>query len=54
MKLRNEILGEVRRVVSNLVTISKDSAEDLRAVAESKLSDEEAAKLNEALGDLSF
>jgi hypothetical protein len=44
--------GEVRRVVSNLVEVSKDGAEDLRAVADRKLDDEEARQLQEQLGDL--
>jgi hypothetical protein len=44
--------GEVRRVVSNLVEVSQEGAEELKAGAETKLSDEEAARLQEMLGDL--
>jgi hypothetical protein len=44
--------GEVRRVVSNLVEISQEGAEELKASVETKLSDDEAAKLQEMLGDL--
>jgi hypothetical protein len=44
--------GQVRRVVSNLVEISQTDAEELKAGVEVKLSDEEAEKLQEALGDL--
>jgi hypothetical protein len=44
--------GEVRRVVSNLVEISQEGAEELKAGADTKLSDEEAARLQEMLGDL--
>jgi hypothetical protein len=44
--------GQVRRVVSNLVEISQEGAEDLKASVDVKLSDEEAAKLQEQLGDL--
>ena len=46
--------GEMRRVVSNLVTVSEDSADELKASADVKSSAEETAKLNEALGDLEF
>jgi hypothetical protein len=45
-------LGQVRRVVSNLVEISQVSAEELKASVDVKLSDEEARKLQEQLGDL--
>jgi hypothetical protein len=44
--------GQVRRVVSNLVEISQESAEELKANVDVKLSDEEAQKLQEQLGDL--
>ena len=44
--------GEVRRVVSNLVEISQEGAEELKAGVDAKLSDDEAAKLQEMLGDL--
>ncbi|HKI37423.1 MAG TPA: DUF5682 family protein, partial [Gemmataceae bacterium] len=44
--------GEVRRVVSNLVEISQEGAKELKASVEAKLSDDEAAKLQEMLGDL--
>ncbi len=44
--------GEVRRVVSNLAEISQEGAEELKASVEHKLSDDEAAKLQEMLGDL--
>lgn len=44
--------GQVRRVVSALVEVSQESAEELKAAADVKLSDEEASKLNEMLGDL--
>jgi hypothetical protein len=44
--------GEIRRVVSNLVEISHEGAEALKASVDVKLSDEEAEKLNQELGDL--
>jgi hypothetical protein len=44
--------GQVRRVVSTLVEVSRDSAEDLKASVDVKLSDAEASQLNEMLGDL--
>jgi hypothetical protein len=44
--------GQVRRVVSTLVEISQDAADDLKASVDVKLSDEEASQLNEMLGDL--
>jgi hypothetical protein len=44
--------GQVRRVVSTLVEVSQESADELKAAVDVKLSDEEASKLNEMLGDL--
>jgi hypothetical protein len=44
--------SEARRVVSNLVEISQEGAEDLKASVDSRLSDDETAKLQEMLGDL--
>jgi hypothetical protein len=44
--------GQVRRVVSSLVEISQDSAEQLKQSVDVKLSDEEAQHLQETLGDL--
>ena len=44
--------SEVRRVVSNLVTVSQDAAEDLKASVDVKLSDDEVKKLEQELGDL--
>ena len=44
--------GQVRRMVSCLVEVSEDSAEQLRQSVDVKLSDEEARKLQETLGDL--
>jgi hypothetical protein len=44
--------SEVRRVVSNLVEISQEGAEELKGSVDTKLSDDEAAKLQEMLGDL--
>jgi hypothetical protein len=44
--------GEIRRVVSNLVEISSEGAEELKASVETKLDEEEAKKLQEQLGDL--
>jgi hypothetical protein len=44
--------GEIRRVVSNLVEISGEGAEELKASADTKLDEEEAKKLQEQLGDL--
>jgi hypothetical protein len=46
--------GQVRRVVSNLVEVSQESAEDLKAGVDVKLSDEEARRLQEQFGDLDF
>jgi hypothetical protein len=46
--------GQVRRVVSCLVEVSQESAEELKASVDVKLSDEEARKLQETLGDLDF
>ena len=39
-------------MVSTLVEISHESAEELKASVDVKLSDEEASQLNEMLGDL--
>jgi hypothetical protein len=44
--------AEVRRVVSNLVEVSAESAAELKASADAKLDDEEVKKLQEQLGDL--
>lgn len=44
--------AEIRRVVSNLVEISTDSAEELTATVDTRLDEEEAKKLQEQLGDL--
>ncbi|HWG42905.1 MAG TPA: DUF5682 family protein [Gemmataceae bacterium] len=44
--------GQVRRVVSCLVEVSTDSADQLKQSVDVKLSDEEARKLQETLGDL--
>src|SRR5262249_16202799 len=44
--------GQVRRVVSTLVEVSRDAAEELKASVDVKLSDAEASQLNEMLGDL--
>lgn len=44
--------GQVRRVVSCLVEVSAESSEQLKASLDMKLSDEEAQKLQETLGDL--
>jgi hypothetical protein len=44
--------GEIRRVVSNLVEISSEGAEELKASADTKLDEEEAKRLQEQLGDL--
>ena len=44
--------GQVRRVVSCLVEVSQDSAEQLKQSVDVKLSDEEAKRLQETLGDL--
>jgi hypothetical protein len=46
--------GQVRRVVNLLAEISAESAEELKASVDSKLSDEELRKLDEELGDLDF
>jgi hypothetical protein len=46
--------AEIRRVVSNLVEISSTGAEELKASADVKLSDEEAKKIQEQIGDLDF
>jgi hypothetical protein len=45
-------VGQVRRVVSNLVEISQEGAAELRTSVDVKLSDEEAKHLQEQLGDL--
>jgi hypothetical protein len=45
-------VSEVRRVVSNLAEISQEGAEELKKSVDVKLSDEEAQKLQEELGDL--
>lgn len=44
--------AEVRRVVSNLVEISPESAEQLKASVDAKLDEEEVRKLQEVLKDL--
>jgi hypothetical protein len=44
--------GQVRRVVSCLVEVSQESAEQLKQSVDVKLSDEEAKRLQETLGDL--
>jgi hypothetical protein len=44
--------GELRRVVSNLVEISQEGPEELKASVDVKLSDDEARKIQEQLGDL--
>src|SRR5262249_36012667 len=44
--------GEVRRIVSTLVTISQTGAEELKASVDVKLSDTEAEELQKHLGDL--
>jgi hypothetical protein len=44
--------GQVRRVVSCLVEVSEESAEQLKQSVDVKLSDEEAKRLQETLGDL--
>lgn len=44
--------GEVRRVVSNLVSVSEDAADAMRASVDTKLSDDEARLLAEQLGEL--
>jgi hypothetical protein len=44
--------GEVRRVVSNLVEISNEAAEELKASADVKLDEDEVKRLQEQLGDL--
>ena len=46
--------GEIRRVVSNLVEVSADAAEELKASADVTLDEEEIGKLQDALGDLDF
>jgi hypothetical protein len=46
--------GEIRRVVSNLVEVSQEGAEALKASVDTRLSEEEAKKLQEQLGDLNF
>ena len=48
----NFAVSEVRRVVSNLVEISQEGAAELKGSVDAKLSDDEAAKLQEMLGDL--
>jgi hypothetical protein len=44
--------GQVRRVVSCLVEVSQEGAEQLKQSVDVKLSDEEAKRLQETLGDL--
>jgi len=44
--------GETRRAVSALAEVSRDGAEQLAAVVDAKLDDEEARLLQEQLGDL--
>jgi hypothetical protein len=44
--------SEIRRVVSNLVEVSSDAAGQLKETVDTKLSDEEARKLQELLGGL--
>lgn len=44
--------GQVRRVVSCLVEVSQESAEQLKQSVDVKLSEEEAQRLQETLGDL--
>jgi hypothetical protein len=44
--------GQVRRVVGNLVQISQEGAEELKASVDVKLSDDEAKRLQEQLGEL--
>jgi hypothetical protein len=44
--------GEVRRVVSNLVEISREDAEGLQAIPDTKLDEDEVRKLQEQLGGL--
>jgi hypothetical protein len=46
--------SEVRRVVSNLVEIASEAGERLKETVEVKLDEDEAKKLQELLGDLSF
>jgi hypothetical protein len=41
-------------VVSCLVEVSQESADELKASVDVKLSDEEARQLQETLGDLDF
>ncbi|MCC6419890.1 MAG: hypothetical protein IT429_16775 [Gemmataceae bacterium] len=44
--------AEIRRVVSNLAEISQEGAQELQASVDVKLSEEEAKKLQEQLGEL--
>ncbi|MCI0461884.1 MAG: DUF5682 family protein [Gemmataceae bacterium] len=44
--------AEIRRVVSNLAEISREGAEELQKTVDVKLSEDEAKKLQEQLGDL--
>jgi hypothetical protein len=44
--------GELRRVVSNLAEVSRESAQELVESVESRFSDDEAKRLQEQLGDL--
>jgi hypothetical protein len=44
--------AEIRRVVSNLVSLSDVQADDLKAAVDVKLSDDEAKQLSDVLGDL--
>jgi hypothetical protein len=46
--------SEVRRVVSNLVEIASEAGEQLQQTVDVKLDEDEATKLQELLGDLSF
>lgn len=46
--------GEIRRVVSNLVEVSEEGAEELKSSVDVKMDEEEIGKLQEALGDLDF
>lgn len=44
--------GEIRRVVSNLVQVSDESAEELKTSADTKLDEAELQQLQDQLGDL--
>jgi hypothetical protein len=46
--------SEIRRVVSNLVEIRSEAGDKLKETVDVKLDEEEAKKLQELLGDLSF